>query len=67
MHQKNPYYSHTDTTQLNVSDAEWKKILPEEVFEVARNKDTERAFTGKPDHHIGHGSNPLFRQKRTLV
>lgn len=44
---KNPYYSRTDTTVLNVSDAEWKKILPDDLYGVAREKDTERAFTGK--------------------
>ncbi|MFW6223226.1 MAG: peptide-methionine (R)-S-oxide reductase, partial [Bacteroidota bacterium] len=27
----NPYYSRTDTTQLDVSDAEWKKILPSDI------------------------------------
>ena len=43
----NPYYSNTDTTKLNVSDAEWKKILPPDLYAVSRNADTERAFTGK--------------------
>ena len=43
----NPYYSRTDTAKLNVNDSEWKKILDEEVFYVARKKGTERAFTGK--------------------
>lgn len=43
----NPYYSRTDTTKLQVSDAEWKKILAPDLFGVARNKETERAFTGK--------------------
>lgn len=43
----NPYYSRTDTAKLNVTDAEWKKILPPDVYEVAREKGTERAFTGK--------------------
>lgn len=46
-HQGNPYYSRTDTATLHVSDAEWKKILPDSVYQVARNKATERAFTGK--------------------
>ncbi|MGC3943192.1 MAG: peptide-methionine (R)-S-oxide reductase MsrB [Chryseolinea sp.] len=52
----NPYYSRTDTTKLHVSDAEWKKILPEDVFEVARHKDTERAFTGKYWDFTGVGT-----------
>jgi peptide-methionine (R)-S-oxide reductase len=43
----NPYYSRTDTTHLNVSDAEWKKILPPDLYAVAREQDTERPFTGK--------------------
>src|SRR4051812_1234691 len=43
----NPYYSNTDTTKLNVSDAEWKKVLPEDVYAVSREADTERPFTGK--------------------
>jgi peptide-methionine (R)-S-oxide reductase len=43
----NPYYSNTDTAHLNVSDAEWKKILPADLYAVAREAETERAFTGK--------------------
>jgi methionine-R-sulfoxide reductase len=43
----NPYYSNTDTTKLNLSDAEWKKVLPEDVYLVMRHAETERAFTGK--------------------
>ncbi len=43
----NPYYSRTSTEKLNVSDAEWKKVLPENLYATARNGDTERAFTGK--------------------
>jgi hypothetical protein len=46
-HPKNPYYSHTDTKKLNLTDAEWKKILPEDVYLVSRKADTERPFTGK--------------------
>jgi len=44
---ENPYYSTTDTTKLIVSDAEWKKILSPDLYAVAREADTERAFTGK--------------------
>jgi len=35
-HSNNPYYSRTDTAHLDVNDAEWKKILPKEVYNIAR-------------------------------
>ena len=37
---ENPYYSNTDTKKLTVSDAEWKKVLPEDLYQVARHADT---------------------------
>lgn len=43
----NPYYSRTDTEKLQVSNKEWKKILSPELYAVAREAKTERAFTGK--------------------
>jgi peptide methionine sulfoxide reductase msrA/msrB len=43
---ENPYYSNSDTTKLNVSDTEWKKVLSADLYAVAREADTERAFTG---------------------
>ena len=43
----NPYYSNTDTTKLVLEDSIWKRILPSDVYEVSRNADTERPFTGK--------------------
>ncbi|TWR27235.1 peptide-methionine (R)-S-oxide reductase MsrB [Mucilaginibacter achroorhodeus] len=46
-HANNPYYSNTDTRHLNVSNAEWKKILPPALYATAREAATERAFTGK--------------------
>jgi peptide-methionine (R)-S-oxide reductase len=46
-HEKNPYYSNTDTARLNVSNTEWKKILSPELYAVAREAATQRAFTGK--------------------
>ena len=65
---KNPYYSRTDTTALNVKDETWKKILSPEVYHVAREKGTERAFTGKYWNATGIGTyycavcgNNLFR------
>lgn len=46
-HKDNPHYSRTDTAHLQVSDAEWKKILPKDVYNIAREKGTEWAFSGK--------------------
>jgi len=43
----NPYYSHTDTKVLSVTDAQWEKILPAGVYQIAREKGTEQAYTGK--------------------
>ncbi len=67
-HPGNPYYSRTDTTVLHVSDEEWKKVLPDSIYEVARNKETEEAFTGKFWNYEGIGTyycaacgNKLFR------
>jgi peptide-methionine (R)-S-oxide reductase len=67
-HKNNPYYSRTDTKPLNVSDAEWKKILPKEVYDIARLKGTEWAFSGKyyktdtkGMYYCAVCGNPLFR------
>jgi peptide-methionine (R)-S-oxide reductase len=64
----NPVFSTTDSNKVNISDAEWKQILPKEVYEIAREKGTERAFTGKYYEHKEIGTyhcaacgNPLFR------
>jgi len=67
-HKNNPYYSRTDTKHLEVSNAEWKKILPREVYDIAREKGTEWAFTGKYWNSDARGTyycavcgNPLFK------
>ncbi len=46
-HSKNPHYSHTDTSKLDLPLSEWKKLLPEDLYYIAFEKGTERAFTGK--------------------
>lgn len=46
-HENNPYYSNTDTKKLNVSDAEWKKILSPALYATAREQATEKPFTGQ--------------------
>lgn len=43
----NPYYSRTDTTHLDVKNSEWRKVLSPDLYAVAREEATERAFTGK--------------------
>ncbi|MFT4031198.1 MAG: peptide-methionine (R)-S-oxide reductase MsrB [Siphonobacter sp.] len=68
MEVKNPYYSRTDTTKLNLPDEVWKKVLSPEVYAVAREKGTEWAFRGKYWDFMGLGEyycaacgNDLFR------
>lgn len=41
----NPFYSRTDTSVVAISNEEWKKILSPEVYQIARQKGTERPFT----------------------
>jgi peptide-methionine (R)-S-oxide reductase len=67
-HTNNPYYSRTDTTHLSVSNTEWKKILSSEVYNIARQKGTEYAFSGKywktdvkGTYYCAVCGNPLFR------
>lgn len=43
----NPVYSNSDTSKVALTDDEWKKILPEDVFYIARMKGTERPWTSK--------------------
>lgn len=43
----NPYYSRTDKSKLDVSNAEWKKILPADLYVVSRESATEKPFIGK--------------------
>jgi|LauGreSuBDMM15SN_2_FD.fasta_scaffold02089_5 peptide methionine sulfoxide reductase msrA/msrB len=43
----NTYYSRTNNTKLHLTDAEWKKVLSDDLYAVSRNAHTERAFSGK--------------------
>lgn len=67
-HGKNKYYSRTDTTILKVSNDEWEKILPDDIYAVGREAETERAFSGKywdsetkGDYYCAVCGNHLFR------
>ncbi len=71
---ENPYYSNSDTKKLVLSDEEWKKILPEDLYQVARHADTERAFTGKMWNSETKGTyycaacgNKLFKSDQKFV
>lgn len=66
--QKNPFYSRTDDSKITVTNEEWKKVLPGDVYDIAREKGTERAFTGKYWNTFEVGTfyciacgNPLFK------
>jgi len=64
----NPVYSKTDTSKVNVKDSDWQKILPKDIYYVARQKGTERPFTSKYETLSDKGTyycavcgNALFR------
>jgi peptide-methionine (R)-S-oxide reductase len=43
----NPMYARNDTSKVELSNDEWKKLLPKDVYDVARLKGTERPWTSK--------------------
>ena len=43
----NPMYSRNDTSKVELSNDDWKKLLPKDVYDVARLKGTERPWTSK--------------------
>ncbi len=64
----NPVFSKTDSGKVNLSNEEWKKILPGDVYHIAREKGTERPFTSKYEDFEEAGTyycavcgNALFR------
>jgi peptide-methionine (R)-S-oxide reductase len=63
----NPVYSNTDSSAINLSNDEWKKILPDDVYHIARMKGTERPWTSqfegfkeKGTYYCAACGNPLF-------
>ncbi|NAW50646.1 peptide-methionine (R)-S-oxide reductase MsrB [Elizabethkingia argentiflava] len=65
---KNPYYSRTDKTKLNISNQEWKKILSPQLYSIAREAATEPPFVGKyynteslGEYYCAACGNHLFR------
>ena len=64
---KNPVYSRTDTSKVAIPEEEWKKMLPADVYQIARQKGTERPWTSKFENFKEVGTyfcaacgNPLF-------
>lgn len=64
----NPVYSTTDSNKVTLSEKEWQKILPQEVYNIARQKGTERPWTSKYESSKEIGTyycavcgNPLFK------
>lgn len=64
----NPYYSRTESKKINVTDAEWKKVLSPTLYAVAREANTERAFSGTYNkfsksgtYHCAACGNSLFK------
>src|SRR5688500_1053209 len=64
----NPVYSRNDTSQVVMTDEEWRKLLSPEVYQIARQKGTERAGTSHFDKFFETGTyycaacgNALFR------
>lgn len=68
LEKKYPVYSNTDTSKLTLSDEEWKKLLSPEVYQIARQKGTERPWSSKFEKFDEIGTyycavcgNPLFK------
>ena len=65
---KNPVYSKTDSNKVALKEEEWKQILSPEVYNIARQKGTERPFSSKFETSKEVGTfycaacgNPLFK------
>jgi len=65
---KTPFLKKTNEDPAAMMNEEWEKILPSDVYHIAREKGTERAGTGKFYQHNEVGTyycavcgNPLFR------
>jgi peptide-methionine (R)-S-oxide reductase len=52
----NPVYSNNDTSQVKLKEEEWKKILPSDVYNIARQKGTERPWSSKFENFYETGT-----------
>lgn len=53
---KNPVYSRNDTSQVNINEDEWKKILPADIYNIARQKGTERPWSSQYENFYEKGT-----------
>ncbi len=53
---KHPAYSNTDSSAVTISNDEWQKILPNDVYQVARQKGTERPGSSQYDRFKEKGT-----------
>lgn len=67
-HKNNPVYNRADHNPVSLTDEQWKQILPKNVYEIARQKGTERPWTSafEKSNEIGTYycavcGNPLFK------
>ena len=65
---KNPVYSRTDTSKIELTDESWKKLLNPELYNIARMKGTERPWSSPLENLKDVGTyycavcgNPLFK------
>ena len=65
---KNEYYSTTNKEKLVLADSVWKQVLSPEVYQIAREKGTERPFSSAFEtskevgtFHCAACGNPLFK------
>jgi len=63
-----PFYSRTNSSKLELPDHVWKQILNPDLYHIAREAGTERAFTGEywdidkiGTYYCAACGNPLFK------
>lgn len=64
----NPVYSRNDTSNVSLTEQEWQKILPQDIYYIARQKGTERPWSSQYEkfseigtYYCGACGNPLFK------
>src|SRR5436190_7127479 len=64
----NPVYSTSDTSKVKMSDEEWQKVLPKNIYNIARMKGTEAPWTSQFEkskeigtYYCAACGNPLFK------